>query len=151
MTEEDFREEVSQRQESCGRTYQKTCRRYFQGHNPEEHPPKFALQKEMVFPEKQKAQWHALMRLFSLTLIYDVILQMATDTGSDEVLLSIQRVPSDDILERLHKMRTRGSDQHKTVLASYEQSTEQQSTTELPEIEGHGEEIYASEDQSPKF
>ena len=36
------------------------------------------------------------------------------DTRWDEVLLSIQQVPSDDILERLCRMRMRGSDQLKT-------------------------------------
>ena len=42
-----------------------------------------------------------------------------------EVFVSIQQVPSDDILESLKKMRERKSDQLKTVLALYEQEIEQ--------------------------
>ena len=47
------------------------------------------------------------------------------DTRWDEVLLSIKEVHSDDILESLFSMRTRESDQLKTVLATYEQEIHQ--------------------------
>ena len=40
-------------------------------------------------------------------------------------LLSNKEVPSDDILKSLYKMRTRDSDQHRTVLALYERQIEQ--------------------------
>ena len=47
------------------------------------------------------------------------------DTRWHKVLLSIQQVPSDDILEKMCKMHIRGSDQFKTVLSFYEQEIEQ--------------------------
>ena len=57
--------------------------------------------------------------LFCISLLGDGA--QSFDTRWDEVLLSIHQVPSDDILESLYKMRTRGSDQLKIVLALYEQ------------------------------
>ena len=50
--------------------------------------------------------------LFRITLRGDDV--QGFDTRWDEVLLSIQQVPSDDILERLCRMHIRGSDQLKT-------------------------------------
>ena len=41
------------------------------------------------------------------------------DTRWDEVLLSMSKIPSDDILESLFKLRIRESDQLKTVLELY--------------------------------
>ena len=38
------------------------------------------------------------------------------DTRWDEVLLSMSKIPSDDILESLYKLRIRESDQLKTLL-----------------------------------
>ena len=61
--------------------------------------------------------------LISIILIGDDV--QGFDTTWNEVLLSIQRVPSDDILESLYKMRILGFDQLKTVLALYEQYIEQ--------------------------
>ena len=58
---------------------------------------------------------------------------------------------SDDTLERLFKMRIRGSDQFKTVVALCAQDTEHQFATEVPEIEDHGKVMFGSEDQSQKF
>ena len=51
--------------------------------------------------------------LFSVTLRDDNIQEF--DTRWDEVLLSMSKIPSDDILERLYKLRIRESDQLKTV------------------------------------
>ena len=51
--------------------------------------------------------------LFSVTL-HDVNIQ-EFDTRWDEVLLSMSKAPSDDILESLYKLRIRESDQLKTV------------------------------------
>ena len=51
---------------------------------------------------------------FSISLNGDDVQEF--DTRWDEVSLSIRKVPSDDILARLYKMRIRGSDQLKTVL-----------------------------------
>ena len=51
--------------------------------------------------------------LFSVTLRDDNIQEF--DTRWDEVLLSMSKIPSDDILESLYKLRIRESDQVKTV------------------------------------
>ena len=42
------------------------------------------------------------------------------DTRWDEVLLSMSKVPSDEILESLYKLRIRESDQLKSVLELYD-------------------------------
>ena len=51
--------------------------------------------------------------LFSITLRNDNVQDF--DTRWDEVLLSMTKIPSDDILESLYKLRIRESDQLKTV------------------------------------
>ena len=56
--------------------------------------------------------------LFSVTLHYDNIQEF--DTRWDEVLLSLSKIPSDDVLESLYKVRTRESAQLKTVVALYD-------------------------------
>ena len=52
--------------------------------------------------------------LFSVTLHDDNVQEF--DTRWDEVLLSMSKIPSDDILESLYKLRIRESAQLKTVL-----------------------------------
>ena len=52
--------------------------------------------------------------LFSVTLHDDNIQEF--DKGWDEVLLSMSKIPSDDVLESLYKLRIRESEQLKTVL-----------------------------------
>ena len=52
--------------------------------------------------------------LFSVTLHGDNIQEF--DTRWDEVLLSMSKIPSDEILESLCKLRIRESDQLKTLL-----------------------------------
>ena len=47
------------------------------------------------------------------------------DTRWDEVLLSVTKIPSDDILESLYKLRIRESDQLKTVLELYDMEIHQ--------------------------
>ena len=47
---------------------------------------------------------------------YDI---QESDTKWDEILLSMTQIPSDDILENLHKLRIRGSEKLKTVLELY--------------------------------
>ena len=69
--------------------------------------------------------------LFRITLLHGDDVQ-DFDTRWDEVLLSIKKVHSDDILESLYKMRTREFDQIRTR----NQSTPL--TAELSEIEEHG-------------
>ena len=56
--------------------------------------------------------------LFSITLRNDNV--QAFDTRWDEIALSMTKIPSDDILESLYKLRIRESDQLKTVLELYD-------------------------------
>ena len=51
--------------------------------------------------------------LFSVTLRNDD--DQEFDTRWDEILLSMTKIPSDDILESLYKLRVRESDQLETV------------------------------------
>ena len=61
--------------------------------------------------------------LFSVTL-HDVNIQ-EFDTRCDEILLSMSKVPSDDVLESLYKLRIRESVQLKTVLELYDMEIHQ--------------------------
>ena len=61
--------------------------------------------------------------LFSVTLHDDNIQEF--DTRWDEVLLSMSKIPSDDILESLYKLRIRESAQLKTVLELYDMEIHQ--------------------------
>ena len=47
------------------------------------------------------------------------------DTKCDEILLSMTKIPSDDILEGLYKLRVRESEKLKTVLELYNMETHQ--------------------------
>ena len=58
---------------------------------------------------------------FSVTLHDDKIQEF--DTRWDEVPLSVSKIPSDDTLESLCKLRIRESDQLKTVLELYDMET----------------------------
>ena len=62
--------------------------------------------------------------LFSVTFHDDNILQ-EFDTRWDEVLLSMSKIPSDDILESLYKLRIRESGQLKTALELYDMEIHQ--------------------------
>ena len=64
--------------------------------------------------------------LFFVTLHDDNIQEF--DTKSDEVLLSMSKIPSDDILESLYKVRICESAQLKTVLELYDMETHQKKT-----------------------
>ena len=61
--------------------------------------------------------------LFSVTLHDDNIQEF--DTRWDEVLLSMSKNPSDDILESLYKLRIRESVQLKTVVELYDMEIHQ--------------------------
>ena len=61
--------------------------------------------------------------LFSITLRNDNVQEFGT--RRDENLLSMTRIPSDDILESLYKLRIRESDQFKTVLELHEMENHQ--------------------------
>ena len=56
--------------------------------------------------------------LFSITFCNDNVQEF--DTRWDEILLSMTKIPSDDILESLYKLRIRESDQLNTVLELYD-------------------------------
>ena len=47
------------------------------------------------------------------------------DTRRDEILLSMTKIPPDDVLESLHKLRIRHSDQLETVLELYDMEIHQ--------------------------
>ena len=47
------------------------------------------------------------------------------DTTWDEILLSMTKIPSDDVLESLHKLRIRESAQLKTVFELYDMEIHQ--------------------------
>ena len=77
---------------------------------------------------------------------------MGFDSRWDEVLLSTPEVPSGSILEGLYKMRIRESDQLKTVLALYEQASEQKNThPSFQRLKTILKKFFQSEDESPKF
>ena len=61
--------------------------------------------------------------LFSVTLRDDNVQEF--DTKWDEVLLFMSKIPSDDVLESLYKLRLRESDQIKTVLHLYDMEIHQ--------------------------
>ena len=61
--------------------------------------------------------------LLSVTLRDDNIQEF--DTRWNEILLSMSKIPSDDILESLYKLRTRESAQLKTVLELYDMEIHQ--------------------------
>ena len=54
--------------------------------------------------------------LFTITLRNDDVQKF--DTRWDEILLSMSKFPTDDVLESLYTLRMRESDQHKTVSES---------------------------------
>ena len=82
--------------------------------------------------------------LFSITLRDDIVQEF--DTRWDEVLLSMSKIPSDDILENLYKMRIRESDQLKTLLELHDMEIHQRiSMGQLSQVEDDGEKKYRSE------
>ena len=83
--------------------------------------------------------------LFSVTLHDDSVKEF--DTRWDEVLLSLSKIPSDDILESLYKLRIHESAQLKTVLELYGMEIHQKIYIDalLSENEDSGEKEYRSE------
>ena len=61
--------------------------------------------------------------IFSVTLRNDNVQEF--DTRWDGFLLSMSKIPSDDILKSLYKLRIRESDQSKTVLELYDMEIHQ--------------------------
>ena len=76
--------------------------------------------------------------LFSVTLRDDNVQE--SDARWDEVLLFMSKIPSDDVLESLYKLRIRESDQLKTVSDLYEMEIHQKiSMPNYQKIEDDGE------------
>ena len=61
--------------------------------------------------------------LFSVTLRNDNVQDF--DTRCDKILLSMTKIPSDEVLESLYKSRTRESDQLKTVFELHDMEIHQ--------------------------
>ena len=81
---------------------------------------------------------------FPVTLRGDNVQEF--DTRWDEVLLSVSKIPSDDILESLYKLRIRESEQLKTVLELYEMDIHQKiSMPDCQKIGNDCEKKYRSE------
>ena len=71
------------------------------------------------------------------------------DSRWNEILLSMSKIPPDDILESLYKLRIRESDQLKTPLELYDLEIHQKiSKARLSKIENDGEEKRRSETQT---
>ena len=82
--------------------------------------------------------------LFSVTHHDDNVQEF--DRRWNEVLLSMSKNPSDDVLERLFKLRIRESSNSKTVLELYDMEIHQKiSMPKLTKNEDDGEEEYRSE------
>ena len=63
-----------------------------------------------------------------------------------KIYKSMTKVPLDDVLENLHQLRIRESDQLKTVFVQHENSSE-----DIDEVEDNGEEKHRSETSIAKF
>ena len=87
--------------------------------------------------------------LFSVTLRDDNVQEF--DTRWDEVLLSKSKIPSDDILESLYKLRTREFAQLKTALELYDMEIHEDLDAPLSEIENDGQKKYRPETSTAKF
>ena len=61
--------------------------------------------------------------LFSITLRNDNVQEF--DTKWDDILFSMTKIPSDDVLESLYTLRVRESDQLKNVLELYDMEIHQ--------------------------
>ena len=69
------------------------------------------------------------------------------DSKWDGILLSMTKIPHDDILEGLYKLRIRESEKLKTVLELYDLETpSEEARTWLSQIESYGEEKYRARD-----
>ena len=76
--------------------------------------------------------------LFSVTLRDDNIQEF--DTRWDEVSLSMSRIPSDDILDSLYKLRIRQSDQLKNRIGIVRHGDSSEDiSSQLSKVEKHGE------------
>ena len=87
---------------------------------------------------------------FTITLRNDDVQEYGTRW--DEILLSMTKIPSDDVLESLYALRIRESAQLKTLLELYDMEIHQNiSDAQLSKVENHGEEKHRSETQIAKL
>ena len=87
---------------------------------------------------------------FSITLRNDIFQEF--DTRWNEILLSKTKLPSDDVLESLYKLRIRESEQLKTVLELYDMAIHQKiSMPDCQKLKNNGEEDYKSETSITKL
>ena len=88
--------------------------------------------------------------LFPITLHNDNVQEF--DTRWDENLFSMTKIPPDDILESLYKLRIRESDQLKTVLELVRHGNSSEDfDAKLSEVEDDCEEKYRSETSITKL
>ena len=88
--------------------------------------------------------------LFSVTLRDHNVQEF--DTRWDDVLLSMSKIPSDDVLENLCKLRIRESVQLKTVLELYDmKNSSEVIAARLSKIEDDGEKESRSETSITKL
>ena len=83
--------------------------------------------------------------LFSVTLLDDNVQEF--DTRWDEVLLSVSKIPSDDVLESLYKLNVL---QNRVRIVRHGDSSKD-IDVRLSKIEDNGEERYRSKTQTAKF
>ena len=88
--------------------------------------------------------------LFTITLREDD--DQEYDTRWDEILLSVTKIPLNDVLESLYKLRLRESDQLKTVLELYDMEIHQKiSQPDYQKLKKNGEDEHRSETQTAKL
>ena len=74
------------------------------------------------------------------------------DTSWDEVLLSVSKIPSDDVLETLYKLRIRESAQLKNELELYDMEIHQKiSMPNCQKLKHNGKEKYRSQTSIAKL
>ena len=80
--------------------------------------------KEDQFPRGRQIAF-MIYEYFRVTDAHDTVYIQEFDTRWDEVLLSMTKIPSDDVLESLYKLRMRESAQLKTVWELYDMEIHQ--------------------------
>ena len=88
--------------------------------------------------------------LFTISLRNDDVQEF--DSKWDGILLSMTKIPPDDILEGLYKLRIRESEKLKTVLESYDLEIHQKKAgPRLSQIENYGEKKYRARFTKQEF
>ena len=87
--------------------------------------------------------------LFTISLRNDDIQEF--DSKWDGSLLSLTKIPHDDILEGLYKLRIRESEKLKTVSELYDRVSSEEIRTRLSQIENYGEKNYRARNSKQEF